>query len=374
MKSSVSLVKCSSYEPTEVYRSVARAIELLGGISGFIKPRSRVLIKPNLLLPKEPEFGITTHPEVVRAVIRLLKQIDCEITIGDGPSVFGGHFEDIDRVYQTSGMKKIAEEENVRLVRFSGRQQKGKFAFPACLDECDHLVNIPKFKTHGFMLLTGALKNLFGLVSCGQKLHLHKSHVYPVEFARVLAEIYASAKPSLNIIDAVVAMEGSGPGTCGKLRQTGLFMAGADGVALDAVMARIAGVDPFDVLSTKEAAARGLGNGELEKIDILGEELKEVIGAPFLLPDTGASLANKIPKPIVKLALKLIRYFPCIEYDNCVSCATCVKACPNKAIRMKKGKPVFDYSKCIACFCCQEVCPAAAVKIRKSLLAKIAGL
>ena len=109
MNSRVSLVKCKSYEPNLVQGAIRKAIDLIGGVAGFIKPESRVLVKPNLLMAKEPEFGITTHPEVVRAVIKILKEINCKIFVGDSSDVWGNQIEDADEVYLRSGIKKISE-------------------------------------------------------------------------------------------------------------------------------------------------------------------------------------------------------------------------------------------------------------------------
>ncbi|PJA18904.1 MAG: hypothetical protein COX62_07815, partial [Deltaproteobacteria bacterium CG_4_10_14_0_2_um_filter_43_8] len=61
MKTQVSIVKCRDYQPDLVEAGVRQAVDLVGGVSNFIKPRSKVLVKPNLLMAKEPEFGITTH-------------------------------------------------------------------------------------------------------------------------------------------------------------------------------------------------------------------------------------------------------------------------------------------------------------------------
>jgi uncharacterized protein (DUF362 family) len=101
--SQISIIKCDSYNPDLVLLAVKQAVDLLGGVTQFIKPQSRVLVKPNLLMAKEPEFGITTHPEVVRSVIRILKEINCKIFVGDGPSVWGKYIEDVDEVYELTG-------------------------------------------------------------------------------------------------------------------------------------------------------------------------------------------------------------------------------------------------------------------------------
>ena len=127
MKPKLSIVRCANYDPDRVYASVKESLSLLGGISGFIKPNSRVLVKPNLLMAKEPEFGIDTHPEVVRAVIKLLKQINCKIMVGDGPSVWGNQIENVDEVYRRSGIKRVCDEEQVELVKFDKRRMREKF-------------------------------------------------------------------------------------------------------------------------------------------------------------------------------------------------------------------------------------------------------
>ncbi len=370
----VSIVKCNSYDPALVEGAVKKAIDLIGGIANFVKPESRVLVKPNLLMAKEPEFGIDTHPEVVRAVIKVLKGIRCNIFVGDSPSVWGSQIERVDEVYERSGIKKVCLEEGVSLVKFDKRRMREKFPLTTWIDDCDCLVSVPKLKTHGLTIITAAIKNLFGLVSGTFKTELHKNYFNADEFAKILVDVYQEAKPALTVIDGIIAMEGDGPATAGKLRELNLLFAGSDCVALDSVMALIMGINPADVPTTREAVARGLGVADMQRIRIVGERLEEARGEPFLLP-TPSILSQKKPNnPVIKLAKKLIRYYPCVERDNCVSCATCIKACPTKAIRIKNERIVFDYSKCIACFCCQESCPAAAIKIKKSLFARLIGL
>ncbi|MFA4843097.1 MAG: DUF362 domain-containing protein [Candidatus Omnitrophota bacterium] len=373
MSAKVAIVKCLSYDQGLVEQKFREAVDLIGGIEGFIKPHSKVLVKPNLLMAKEPQFAVTTHPEIVRAGVRLLKETGCRVIVGDGPSVWGGYIEDVDDVYARTGIKKVCQEEGVELVRFDKRRMRQKFPLTTWVDECDHILSLPKFKTHEFMLLTGAIKNLFGLVSGTYKTELHKNYFEKEDFAKILVDIYEEAKPSLTIVDGILAMEGDGPGTGGKIRQANIILASKDCVALDSVLALIMGIGQFEVLSTKEAAHRGLGAADINSICVLGEKLQDVIGEPFLLPATSA-LRKHIPKPIINLAKKLIKYYPCAERDNCIQCAACIAACPNKAINMVKDRVIFDYKKCIACFCCQEVCPASAIKVKKSLFARFVGL
>jgi len=372
MNSQISLIKCDNYSPDLVRQRLGQAINLLGGITKFIKPGSKVLVKPNLLMAMPPDSGIVTHPEVVRQLIRLLKEINCRVIVGDGPSVWGQHIENVDEVYQVSGIKQVCLDEGAQLVKFDKRRMREKFPLTVWLDECDHLISVAKFKTHEFTLLTGAIKNLFGLVSGTFKTELHKNYFKPQDFARILADIYEEARPSLTVIDAILAMEGDGPATSGKPRHLGLLLAGQDCVALDSVLAQIMGIRPLDVLFIREAAGRGLGNFRLNAINIQGEELQGLAVKPFLLPV--AAQKTNLPKPLVELAKKLIRYYPHPLRKKCIKCCACIKACPKKCIIMRRKGVFFDYSECIACFCCQEVCPVAAIRVRKSILARMIGL
>lgn len=370
-KAKISIVRCESYNSDLVFQSVLKALDLIGGISAYIKPQSRVLVKPNLLMAKEPEFGIDTHPEVVRAVVKLLKQIKCKVFIGDGPSVWGGEAENVEQVYERSGMKRVSEEEAVELVTFEKRRWRGNFPLAAWLDNCDYLVNVPKFKTHELTTLTAAIKNNYGLVSGTYKTELHKKYFETDKFAKIVVDVFQEARPALTVIDGIVAMEGDGPATSGKLRDLGLLFAGADCVALDSVLAVVMGLKPSDILTTKEAARRGLGISDIGSMEISGEKLKDVI-SPFQLP--ASSMRSKIPQPIINLVKKFIRYRPEINHKACVNCGACIEACPNKIISRKHGRIVIDYSRCISCFCCQEACPNSAIQVKKSVLARIMGL
>ncbi|MFC1674513.1 DUF362 domain-containing protein [Candidatus Omnitrophota bacterium] len=371
-RAKVSIVKCNDYQRRLVQSSVVRAIDLIGGISSFIRPQSRVLVKPNLLMAKGPDSGITTHPEVVRAVVRMLKGIDCQVIVGDGPSVWGNQIENVDEVYEFTGIKQVCLDEGVSLVKFDKRRWHKKFPLSTWLDHCDHVVNLPKFKTHDLTTLTGAIKNLFGVVTGSFKTELHKNYYKIEDFSGILVDIYEAVKPSLTLVDAVVAMEGDGPASAGKLRKPRLLLAGSDCVALDSILALIMGIRPTDIVSTKEAASRGLGVADLDSISVAGEKLEDAIGEPFLLPST--SMIKKIPGPVIELAKKLIKFRPYVLRENCTKCRACIDACPNKCIQMKNELITFDYKNCISCFCCQEACPTAAIQVKKSIIAKIIGL
>jgi uncharacterized protein (DUF362 family)/Pyruvate/2-oxoacid:ferredoxin oxidoreductase delta subunit len=372
MPAEVALLKCRDYTPRLVEEAVRKSISLLGNLKDFIRPQSKVLLKPNLLMARQPEFGITTHPEVVRAVARILKEYGCQVILGDGPSVWGNQIERIAEVHERTGMKKVCQEEAIELVNFERFRWRGKFPLSSWLDECDYLVSIPKLKTHDLTILTGAIKNLFGLVSGPYKTVLHKKYWQRLDFCKALVDIYEEARPALTVVDAITAMEGDGPASAGKLRHLGAIVSGRDAVAVDSILACLMGLRPQDVLSTKEAELRKLGEADLDSISVLGDKLEDVVDKPFLLPTT--TIDKKIPLPLVKFARNFIRFYPRVLHDNCTKCGACIVACPEKIMRLRANRIVIDYRRCIACFCCQEACAFSAVRVKKTILARLIGL
>lgn len=371
MKPIVSIVRCQEYEPNCLEGALAYSLELIGGIGAFVKPNSRVLVKPNLLMAKGPEFGVCTHPEVIRAVVRLLKKHGCTVFVGDGPSVWG-EIQDVNIVYEASGMKKICEEEGITQVPLDKRRWHGAFPLAAFLDDVDHLVNVAKLKTHEFTTMTAAVKNNYGLVSGTFKTELHKKYFDKVEFANILLDIYKESNPSLTIVDGIIAMEGDGPSTSGTLRNQGIIVAGKDCVAIDSVLAAVMGLKPTDILTNKEGARRKLGVADLREIEIVGEKIADVKGRPFTLP--ASTVRSRIPQLIINFIKKFLYFRPVVDHRTCVRCGACIEACPQKIISKVKGRIAIDYSKCISCFCCQEMCPHSAIRVKKSLLAKLLKL
>jgi len=371
MNSKVSIVKCASYGEEELLGALRKSLDLIGGITNFIKQDDRVLIKPNLLSASAPEKGIDTHPEFVRAVIRIVKQTNAEIYLGDSPSVWGSP-QDIDSVYEKSGVKRIAEEENINLVRLDKVSVKLGYPFSDWIDKCNRIVSLPKFKTHDLMTLTGAIKNLFGLIPGLYKTELHKRALNAEDFSKVLVDIYSIARPTLSIVDGIVAMEGDGPASGGQLRNLGLIFASSDAVALDSVLSIIMGLKPEDILSTKEANRQGLGKMRLDDIDVTGERLENLVVSDYKLPRV--SVLNRVPKPFLKLVKELLRFKVGVDNSKCRRCQLCIKGCPAQAIELSNDKIKFDYKKCVLCLCCKEICPEGAIKLDKSIFAKCVGM
>lgn len=365
-RSKVSIVKCGTYDTKEVEVAVKRAVELLGGIEKFVKPGSRVLIKPNLLSARKPEEGVDTHPEVVRAIGRLVKKVTPNIFVGDSPG--GWVIKDIDEVYEKSGMKQVCSQEGFNLVKFDKVVDVKGFPVAAFVKEMDSVISVPKLKTHSTTVLTGAVKNTFGMIVGLYKAQCHMKAPMPHELSRILVDVFSITRPTISIMDAVVAMEGEGP-AAGDLRDVGLIMASSDAVALDVVSSEVVGFASHKIPTTLEAARRNLGVADISNIDVLGEKLQDVKVKKFKLPK--ASAAYKLPEPLIKFILRHVRFYPAIDKKVCVKCGLCRNICPKKAITECGGVYNVYIKDCICCFCCYEVCPHKAISLGKSLLAKV---
>ena len=370
MKVKVALARCSNYDSEQVDVSVRKVVDSLGGIENFIKPKSKVLIKPNLLTDSQPQDCITTHPRVVESIISLVKKTNSDIYVGDSPSVFGQK-RDFDRVYENTGMKQVCNRQGVEMVYFDKPVLKSGIPITEWAERCDYIINVPKFKTHGLTKLTAGIKNSFGLVLGMHKMKLHKDNIKIEDFSKMLVDIFEITKPVLTVVDAIVSLEGDGPGSSGIRTDTELILASPDAVAADSILAVIMGIFPEDVLTTKEAKKRNLGESDLHNIDVVGENLGEFIYSNFKLPKT--SLISNMPRPLLKVAQNLIWHKMEVIKSNCKGCKRCIKICPGEAIQFEENKAFVNSTNCILCSCCQEICPHSAITLKKSPLLKILG-
>ena len=242
--------------------------------------------------------------------------------------------------------------------------------FAKCIFEADVIISLPKMKTHGFTLYTGAIKNLYGTLPGFQKARFHKKYPHPDKFSEVLADVYGFVKPQLHLMDGILGMEGNGPAT-GDLRNTGLLLASTDGVALDTVASHLMGFKKDDIDAIRIAGKRGLGETDLHKIEVIGESLKSALIQDFSLPSN--FYMKFVPEFLVHLIGRFVWVKPKADYTKCTGCQVCARGCPVEAITMHNGKPVMDYSKCINCLCCNESCPENAIVQEMSWLAKRFG-
>jgi len=362
MKRVVSVTKCNSYNEEKVSEAVNKCVNLLGGWSKFIKRGDKVLVKPNLLSEKPPSKAVTTHPIIVKTVLKQVIRLKATPVIADSPPLQNAVF-----IAKKCGIKNVCDELGVEIRTLTNpikvRKRSKDFIISADLKNFNKVINLPKLKTHSLALMTGAVKNVFGCVPGKIKSEVHAKLPSAYDISKYFYELLMIIKPVLNITDAIVGMEGEGPGS-GTPVKLGYVTASSDALALDFINAKLMGFKPRDVplinYAIKELSY------SYESIEVRGDEL---------IPK---NVKKPVANPLIGLLTRYMRNFfiskPSVLKDKCAGCAGCARVCPVHAITMRGGKPVFDYKKCIACYCCQEVCPAHAIKINKNFIARLFGV
>jgi len=373
----VSITKCDSYDQRSVDEAILQSLAPLGGIEQFVKPGQKVLIKPNIIMRGTPDQAMTTHPSIISTVIRLVIKAGGVAFVGDSP---GNAFSSHAKTLEETGIKEATEKAGGKIIFFQhdGVVEKNGIKIAKAVLDADIIINLPKLKTHGLTLYTGAIKNMFGCIPGFYKSQYHISHPRSLDFSKTIVDIFEAVKPQLNIMDAIVGMEGNGP-TAGNPRKAGLILASADAVALDAVASYIIGFKPFDIYTTQIAHDRGIGQGELEKIKITGPEIKSLRITDWKKPFNVNILFNLIPDwlfNLIKPIANQVRVNPEIDQNKCVKCLICVKNCPAKTIDYDKDKKRVNIKldKCINCFCCHELCEYKAIKLKPTFLARLIGI
>ncbi len=366
--STVALEYCGGYEAREVQPAVDKLFDDLGGIKTFINPEQSVLIKPNLLTDSAPERAITTHPEVVRAIIRSVKRCGATPFVADSPS----NVVKLEKVWETTGFRSMCEQEQISLVNLekSGvvSYNVDGFAFNIAKQvlDADVIINVPKVKTHTLTTLTGAVKNMYGTVPGFQKMNLHKFHSNASDFGKLIAVIYNHVPPHLNIADAVVAMHGDGP-SGGQPVHLRFIAAARDAVAMDLALCRLLKINPEAVPYLKYLSPAGSPENAEQQIETVGMPIESLMAKDFIIPST--MFMHMIPQPLVNILAPFVWIVPEIS-GKCTRCGRCVAGCPTNALTRtsEQEMPVLDREKCIGCCCCHEVCPSGAIRMRQSPL------
>ena len=374
MKSKVVLLPCGEYDEEKVYTLLKQGLYLVGGVEALIPKDAKILLKPNLLKRAEVEKAVITHPVVVGAFARILRENGYEqIVLADSC----GHGT-TQAVIRGTGMDTYLEKYQIPAIDYSegikvDYPQGKEFILPKELLEQNCVISLSKMKTHALERITGAVKNSYGFVYGFHKAKGHTQYPSADSFARMLIDLNKCVAPKLYVMDGIVAMEGNGPGS-GDPVQMNVMLMSTDPVALDSVFSRLVYLKPEMVPTNYHGEKMGLGTWKEEEITLLtpdGEiSMSEAVkryGNPQFNVDRTEVRKNIWTR--MAGALNIFQKKPYIENDKCVHCGICVQSCPvpGKAVDFRKGKdkpPVYDYKKCIRCFCCQEMCPKKAIQVK----------
>jgi len=342
-----------------VREAVDRAFELFSpDLEG-----KKVLIKPNVLRVSQPTEAIVTHPAVLGAVVDKVESMrPASIVVGDNPGLF--NYGENEKSFKVTGLMEAAKGYYQNIGMDSQEIDFNPDFMPAVnisrlVMDADIIISLPKFKTHGLTVMTGAIKNSYGLLPGAQKARLHKAAGSPQRFHEMLVDVFRLRVPDLFLVDAVVGMEGNGPASP-DLRDIGLILASDNAVALDAIIATMMGCEPGRLRFLQKAKEAGLGDYELSSIEIIGD-LKPI--PDFKLPPSGGEtlFQNAAIQQVIHNRT-IVR--PQVDTELCTGCGTCIDQCTVSALSMSGYFPRVDADTCITCFCCQEICPEKAITLR----------
>jgi uncharacterized protein (DUF362 family)/Pyruvate/2-oxoacid:ferredoxin oxidoreductase delta subunit len=367
MNNKISVRKCKEYDLQKIYNLISDIYEKTDGPE--VKGK-KVLIKPNILTDDNPLKCICTNPVTVEAMIRFLQAEGATVFVGDSPAVHTQRF----RAGKT-GISDVCEKTGATWVDFmknpiEKKLRKGKIKIASIVEEVDLIISMPKFKNHELVYFTGAIKNTLGLVPGFSKAKQHALHQDRTSFGEFLVDLNEAVLPDYFLMDAIMGMEGPGPGR-GIPVEIGLLLGSSNPLVLDMTASRIAGYEPIVIPTSKSAFFRKKWLQSEGDIIYDGPEISTILKKDFKkIPVTGnRNIALQFVMKRIKPLRKLERR-PVFIHESCTGCLKCVKICPVNAIELhpvKKKHIVLTDSRCIRCFCCSEVCTDNAVEVRRKV-------
>lgn len=365
----VAIARCQDYD-VEAIVAVLREYAPTIGLTREKIAGKRVMVKPNLLLAYAPEKAATTHPAVMEAVLRLVRELGAaSVLIAESP---GGIYNDkaLAHVYGETGMKAVSERTGVPLnydvsyrpFSLTEGVTAKTIEMITPVHEAEVLINVCKLKTHALATMTGASKNLFGVIPGINKFEMHARFKKPADFFSMIIDLDTALDRRMTLFhigDGIVAMEGDGP-SGGVPKKAGVLFLSRNPFNLDLAAAEMMGFTGHVPLLSM-AAERGFCPATPKELAIEGVLPHEVGCGDFVLPDAKKGRRFDLIPPFLQPK-------PCIDRHRCRGCQLCVKSCPQKTIVMVKGKAKIKDRNCIKCYCCQELCTFQAVRIKKSII------
>lgn len=369
MERRVAVARCENYDRASIKEIIEEHFAALGISSEYFKDKN-VVVKPNLVSKRSPEKAATTHPAIVEAVVEVLISAGAKVTIAESSA--GIYTEgSLKESYKASGFKESVEAlggvfnydtSHVTVKNPEGEACKS-FHFIKPVWDADIVVNLCKLKSHSLTKMTCAVKNYFGLIPGTEKVEMHSRYANHTDFLKMLIDLCETvykAKPMINICDAVLAMEGEGPGT-GTPRWMNTILTSTSPYALDLAACEIIGFgNTVEMLEMEKR--RGLCPKSVKGLEIIGTPLSELAVKDFVAPKS-----QKFAK-LIKMIPDFMKPHPVVVSKKCVGCGECVRSCPEKTITLENRKAHIHKKKCIRCFCCQELCPAKAVEIKRNVI------
>ena len=263
---------------TDPDKLVAKAFGALGGLSRFVRPGMRVVLKPNASFANEPAWGNNTSPGLVRAVAKACREAGARrVTVIDYPLHRGAE------ALQMNGVAEACQNlRGVDLQVLGQRHQFRKFAITGAETlpeveiarqalDADLIINLPVAKAHDAVAASIGLKNLMGIIWDRAVFHTG------MEINRGIADLSRAIRPGLTLVDMTRIMVTNGPKGPGEVVEPEMVVAGVDPLAVDAYSLRQVRFNgrkfkPKQLKYLKYAHEAGLGRIDLGELNILKED------------------------------------------------------------------------------------------------------
>jgi uncharacterized protein (DUF362 family) len=231
------------YIEGEYERKIIAALNWLEAVDN-LKSGTKVFIKPNLTYPKFKP-GVTTTPQLLKALIKVLSDLGCQITVGESDGGYNSH--EVRDVYHDFGLFEYEKEYGIKVVNLSKlpydfiniRKFRREFniEFPKILKyETDVFITLPVPKVHAMTKISLSYKNQWGCVPNVMRLRYHSV------FDEAIYAINQQFKKKLTIIDGTYGLTRTGP-MAGDSFELGWLAASDSFEAADLIVAKIMGYD-----------------------------------------------------------------------------------------------------------------------------------
>ncbi len=248
------------------------AVEIIGGMSRFVKPGQKVVIKPNMSFAQGVDSATTTHPEVVKTLLILCKEAGAASV-----RVLDHGLQNVELSLEKSGIlaacntveqgicHHLMDANFYTTQAITQAREMRENAFMRDVLQADVLIAAPVAKSHSSAGVSLSLKGQMGLI-----LHRYSMHSR-YDLATSIVDLNTRIKPTLSIIDATRVLTTGGPSGPGKVITPGEIIASADPVAADATAtARYMWygqkIQPRQVSHIRLAHERGLGRMDIENM------------------------------------------------------------------------------------------------------------
>jgi uncharacterized protein (DUF362 family) len=250
------------------------AVELLGGMSRFVKPGQKVVVKPNMSFDQGPEKATTTHPAVVQSVAAMCSEAGAErVMVLDNP------LRSAEMCIENSGIKMVGDRvarctvegpqssDRFRTVKVEGAKEFTEAEVLKEVLDADVIIAVPVAKHHSSTGVSLSMKGQMGLINNRSVMH------WRYDLDESIVDLCTMLRADLSVIDVTRALTTNGPGGPGDVVRPGKVVASADMVAADAqavTMVRWYGrsLAPSQVRHIKLAHERGFGSMDIESMRV----------------------------------------------------------------------------------------------------------